>query len=128
MPHLMRIVVVLATLVQLSQTHPTLALFRITRDANNVPVIEAANAAAGEETELLLANINSGSSQGADFVEVPRALVELERPQAILINIAYPGGEEDLVLAETQIFRPLFTYRQQIAKRQRVKKLVDGKK
>lgn len=128
MPHLMRIVVLLATLVQLSQTHPTLALFRITRDANNVPVIEAANAAAGEETELLLANINSGSSQGADFVEVPRALVELERPQAILINIAYPGGEEDLVLAETQIFRPLFTYRQQIAKRQRVKKLVDGKK
>lgn len=124
----MRIVVLLATLVQLSQTHPTLALFRITRDANNVPVIEEANADAGVETELLLANINSGSSQGADFVEVPRALVELERPQAILINIAYPGGEEDLVLAETQIFRPLFTYRQQIAKRQRVKKLVDGKK
>lgn len=125
----MRIVVLLATLVQLSQTHPTLALFRITRDANNVPVIEEANVdTAGEETELLLANINSGSSQGADFVEVPRALVELERPQAILINIAYPGGEEDLVLAETQIFRPLFTYRQQIAKRQRVKKLVDGKK
>lgn len=121
-------IVLLATLVQISQTH-TLRLFRITRDAaDNVPVIGSANAA-GEQTEILLTDLNNGSSGStvAELIALPRALVEVDRPQAILINIAYPGGEEDLVLAETQIFRPLFSYRRQVAKRMRLQKVVDQK-
>lgn len=120
-------IVLLATLVQLSQTH-TLRLFRITREADNVPVIGSANAA-GEQTEILLTDLNNGSSGStvAELIALPRALVEVDRPQAILINIAYPGGEEDLVLAETQIFRPLFSYRRQVAKRMRLQKVVDQK-
>lgn len=119
-------IVLLATLVQLSQTH-TLRLFRITRDANNVPVIENVNG--GEQTEVLLTDLNNGSSGStvAELIAIPRALVEVDRPQTILINIAYPGGEEDLVLAETQIFRPLFSYRRQVAKRMRLQKVVDQK-
>lgn len=121
-------IVLLATLVQLSQTH-TLRLFRITRDAaDSVPVIGSANAA-GEQTEILLTDLNNGSSGSTveELIALPRALVEVDRPQAILINIAYPGGEEDLVLAETQIFRPLFSYRRQVAKRMRLQKVVDQK-
>lgn len=58
--------------------------------------------------------------------EGARALVE---QPAIMINIGYPGGaSEDLVLAETQIFRPLFTYRQQKTKKLRLKKVIDQTK
>ena len=103
--------VLLATLMQLSQTHP-LTLFRITR--SNVP--------AEDDSQILLANIEQDPSS---LIEVPRSLVD---PQVILINVAYPGGEDgDLSVSETQIFRPLFTYRQQVAKRLRLKKVVDQK-
>lgn len=111
--------VLLAVLVQLSHTHP-LTLYRITRHLDSVGHPE-------DDAEILLAELTdeSGQATAAELIQVPRSLVE--QPNAILIDVAYPGADEDLFLSETQIFRPLFTYRQQVARRQRVKKVVDQK-
>lgn len=43
------------------------------------------------------------------------------------VLFGYAGDNDDLVLAETQIFRPLFTYRQQKTKKLRLKKVIDQK-
>lgn len=110
-----RIILVLfltAVLIHATQSHP-LSLFRITRNSAEPERIENA------EKDLLVT-----PEEAAQLLTVPRAFVE-SRPQAIIIDIAYPGTQEDLLLAETQIFRPLFAYRRQVSKRQRVRKLVE---
>ena len=51
---------------------------------------------------------------------ITRALVD--QPANLVVDIAYPeASDDDLVLAETHVFRPLFAYRQQVAKRMRLK-------
>lgn len=95
----------------------SLTLFRITRDSEG-------NLSAFEESQtdvILDGNVNEDGATVGQFVEVPRALVDTQ--QNILIE--YPGTGEDLVLAETHIFRPLFTYRRQIARRMKLKKLAE---
>lgn len=81
------------------------------------------------EKELPQPNQNSGGGGGGgaagESLQLPRSLIE--QPHAILIKVAYPGDGEDLSLAETQIFRPLFAYRRQVARRRVVQRLLDEK-
>lgn len=98
------IILLLVLFVQLSHTHP-LTVFRITRELDNEPELN------GERSK-------EGSI--GDLIQIPRSIVE--QPETVLIDVAYPGGDEDLVLAETHVFRPLFTYRQKISKRLKLKK------
>lgn len=95
-------------LLQLSQTHP-MSLRRITRD-----IVDTS------DTNVLVTTDADGR---VHFIQMPKALVK-ERPRTFLINVAHPiaGDEEQLVQEETHVFRPLFTYRQNIAKRLRLKK------
>lgn len=105
-----QLLVLLTTLaIQLAQSHP-LAVLRIQSNLD----AEQQLAVEGSEAEILLAA--GGSAE--QLIQLQRSLVE--QPQAILINVAYPGADEDLILAETQIFRPLFVYKQQKAKRIRL--------
>lgn len=113
------IIAFLVALIHESQSHP-LALFRITRDLSDPRAFEINET----ETDLILNN-EEETAAAAQLFTAPRALVERRRPEAILIDIAYPGTHEDLVLAETQIFRPLFTYRKQVSRRQKLRKLAE---
>lgn len=109
-------VVLLATLSCIPQSQ-SLTLFRITRDSTG-------NLAAIEESQtdvILEENVNENGATVGKYIEVPRALVDTR--ENILLD--YPGTNEDLVLAETHIFRPLFTYRRQVARRMKLKKLAD---
>lgn len=111
-----QLLVLLTTLaIQLAQSHP-LAVLRIQSNLD----AEQQLAVEGSEAEILLAtaDLNTGGSAAEQLIQLQRSLVE--QPQAILINVAYPGADEDLILAETQIFRPLFVYKQQKAKRIRL--------
>lgn len=113
------IILLLVLFVQLSHTHP-LTVFRITRELDNEP--ESATVIEGDAI-LVSSELNGErSKEGSigDLIQIPRSLVE--QPETVLIDVAYPGGDEDLVLAETHVFRPLFTYRQKISKRLKLKK------
>lgn len=107
------------TLVQFALTHP-LTLYRITRSTD---------LGIAHDKESPHPNQNGGGGEGGaaagEFFQLPRSLIE--QPHVMLINFAYPGGDEDLALAETQIFRPLFAYRQQVARRRVIQRLVDQK-
>lgn len=100
------VVLLLVSVIELSQTHP-LTLYRITRSVDS--------SAGGGPSEFLLPNINS-ETVAVQYIVEPQ--------QAIFIPYAESDGG-DLILAETQIFRPLFTYRQQVSKRMRIKKFED---
>lgn len=112
------ILLLLITLIPLSQSRPaSVTEFRIIRAINDKAALINSGIEFAEEFD----------SFPADLVEVPRTFVE--SAETVLIDIGYPGGvEEDLVSAETHLFRPLFVYRQNISQRQKLKKVQANEK